>query len=161
MESLVEFVLPVIVLGKVRSAEHDEGVQPGCKGGGGDCWPGRVLTTEMDQLRGVGRRRGRDELSLLDLFLYSAALNRISENRPGHLPRSPTVLSGQQPLQEENLGGKEGRQGSLRSPVTLHRGLLRALEREWVLRQVQFLHFFLPRELFLGLYLEILMTVHI
>lgn len=48
----------------------------------------------------------------------SVALNCVDQHRPGDLTRFPAVLSRQEPLQEENLGGEEGCEGPLGPPVT-------------------------------------------
>ena len=107
MASLIELVLPVIVLGKVRSGEHDEGVQAGHGGAG--------RGPELEQLRRWSRRSGGRQLRLLHLLLDSVGVNCIDQKGPGDLPGLPAVLSGQEPLQEEDLGSEEGCQGSLRS----------------------------------------------
>jgi len=114
--SLIELVLPVIVLGKVRSGEHDEGVQAG-HGAAGHRGAGRG--PELEQLRRWSRRSGGRQLRLLHLLLDSVGVNCIDQKGPGDLPGLPAVLSGQEPLQEEDLGSEEGCQGSLRSRVTL------------------------------------------
>ena len=38
----------------------------------------------------------------------AGSVNCIDHHRPGDLPRFPGVLSSQETLQEENLGGEEG-----------------------------------------------------
>ena len=49
----------------------------------------------------------------------AGAVNCIDHHgRAGDLPRFPTVLSCQESLQEEDLGGEEGCEGPPRSPVT-------------------------------------------
>ena len=111
MASLIELELPVIVLGKVRSGEHDEGVQAGHGAGHGGAGRG----PELEQLRRWSGRSGGRQLRLLHLLLDSVGVNCIDQKGPGDLPGLPAVLSGQEPLQEEDLGSEEGCQGSLRS----------------------------------------------
>ena len=135
---LVEVAL--VVLGEVRGAQHDEGVQAGH--GGGAHWSWRwwwrwrwwVLWSrpEMEQLvmrlvRLVGLLRGVRGGEEMFVVLHSAvtvavaragSVNCIDHHRPGDLPRFPGVLSRQESLQEENLGGEEGCEGPPRSPVT-------------------------------------------
>ena len=124
---LLLLVVALLVLGEVRGAQHDEGVQAGH--GGGAHWRWRwwrwVLWSrpEMEQLvkrlvrlvgEMVGLVRGGEEMfvvlgsAVTVAVARAGSVNCIDHHRPGDLPRFPGVLSRQESLQEENLGGEEG-----------------------------------------------------
>ena len=126
--------LALVALGEVRGAQHDEGVQAG-HGGGAHYrrwrrwwrWWRWVLWSrpEVEQLvvrlRLVRVEGGEEMLVVLHSAVTEAVavgVNCIDHSRPRDLPRFPRVLSRQETLQEENLGGEEGCEGPLRPPVT-------------------------------------------
>ena len=132
MDLLLLLEVALVVLGEVRGAQHDEGVQAGHGGGGHYRWRWRrwrrrwrVLwpRAEVEQLvEGlVGVVGGEKMLAVFHsavIEAVTAGVNCIDHHRPGDFPRFPAVLSRQETLQEEDLGGEEGCQGPLRPPVT-------------------------------------------
>ena len=62
----------------------------------------------------VGLVRGGEEMfvvlgsAVTVAVAWAGSVNCIDHDRPGDLPRFPCVLSRQESLQEENLGGEEG-----------------------------------------------------
>ena len=130
---LLLLVVGLVVLGEVRGAQHDEGVQAG-HGGGAHWswwwwwWRWRWVVwsrTEMEQLvmrlMRLVRLVGEEMFVVLDSAVavtVTGAVNCIDHHRSGDLPRLPAVLSRQESLQEEDLGGEEGCEGPPRSPVS-------------------------------------------